>query len=450
MAGSSPAPRPHTTHRTSPATDGARARRHLLYHVWPVRGSLWRWNVRHLLARLDVFNGRRLIAIVHDERSEPPEAVQRLLDGHGCEFVVRRNHPLAEARTFPLLLERLSSEQPLDVAFYAHAKGVKYGAQAPPAVRWWARAQYMTCLDDWLTVREHLATAALTGPFRRVGRFRAHQGVGDWHYSGTFFWMRLDRALAPLPRVVPRFYGGVEAWPGVHFRRHEARCLFFDHVDASLYDPRFWHARGLPALAAWRARVRRVRPPVDLLHPVPVDGTRGPRTEQKPDELRWWIGELLRAGVRRLLVIGSSEGGVEWHAARMFRAHGRDLALTSVDRTVSAGLRRAADEMRRDFGQEAHVVEGDPTLPQVRAQLDRAYDAVFVDADHGYHAARRHWLLARDVSARLVAFHDIVDSDWHVQNRCCVSRLWREVRASHPSAQRASGEWGGIGVVRLH
>ncbi len=424
---------------------GVPPRRHLLYHVWPVRDSLWRWNLAQLVARLDVFNGRRLVAIVHDQRSEPPEAVQQLLEGHGCEFLVRRNGPAAEALTFPALLARLRDEDPWDVAFYGHAKGVKYGPAAPRAVRLWAKAQYAVCLDDWLRVRAHLQEAALTGPFRRVGRFRAHQRLGAWHYSGTFFWMRRDRALGRRPRPVPRFSHGVEAWPGIHFERHETRCLFFDHLDASLYDERFWNRRGLPALLAWRRGVARVRAPRDLLTPALA----GPRTEQKPEELAFFLDELLRSGARSLLVLGSLHGGVEWHAARAFRAQGRDLALTAVDRRVSKDLEDTLAAISRDFGQAARVVECDLAAPDARGRLERSYDAVFIDADHGYAGARRAFLLARELGARLVAFHDVVDSDWHVQNRCCVSRLWREVRDRHPAAERASGEWGGIGVLRL-
>jgi hypothetical protein len=49
----------------------------------------------------------------------------------------------------------------------------------------------------------------------------------------------------------------------------------------------------------------------------------------------------------------------------------------------------------------------------------------------------------------MVAFHDIVDSDWHASARCCVSRLWRELRANHMTREIALGDWGGIGVVLL-
>lgn len=423
-------------------------RRHLLYHIWPVRDSNWPSNVEQLLGRIDVFNGRRLVAIVHDERSDVPEAVMQRLDGHGCEFVVRANHPAAEAHTFPDLLARVAAEHPRDVSFYAHAKGVKYGRRISPAVRTWCDALYSTCLDDWLRVRDDLSRAALTGAFRRFGRFPTHRNLAAWHYSGTFFWLRHDRVFARTPLTVPHFYGGVETWPGLHFEASETACLFLDHLDALPYDEVFWAQRGRPALAAWRSQVRRLPPPPDLQQPAPI-GPVGPRLEQKPEEFLWWISVLLEARVRRLLVIGSLHGGVEWHAARLFREKGLDLELTSVDVHVTPELRRSLADAQQTFGQRTRAIEADAGRPEVRAQLAPDYDAVFIDADHGYASTRAQWELARTLGARLIGFHDIVDSDWHVQNRCCVERLWRHLRATHKTEERASGDWGGIGLVRL-
>jgi len=110
-------------------------RRNLLYHVWPVRGGTWKWNLDELKQRIDLFNGRRIVGIVCDARSEPADAVQEYLEGHGCEYVVTNNDERGEAATFPLMLERVASDSPDELSFYAHAKGVKYEPQFPPNVR---------------------------------------------------------------------------------------------------------------------------------------------------------------------------------------------------------------------------------------------------------------------------------------------------------------------------
>jgi len=180
-------------------------RRHLMYHLWPVKGETWRWNVELLLQRIDLFNGRRLVAIVTDDRTEDLDAVQAAFAGHGVEFIVRPNAQGGESVTFPLMLAELAREHRDDVAFYAHAKGVKYEPSWPPAVKRWAEVQMAVTLDHWPSVRAQLERHAMTGLLRRPGRFTNHQHVGDWHYSGTCFWFRHDAVFERAWQDVPTF-----------------------------------------------------------------------------------------------------------------------------------------------------------------------------------------------------------------------------------------------------
>lgn len=422
-------------------------RRNLLYHVWPVRGSTWKWNLDELKRRIDLFNGRRVIGIVWDERSEPPETVQQYLEGHGCEFVVAANDQRGEAATFPLMLERVASTEDDEVSFYAHAKGVKYEPQFPASVRRWVEVQYGVLLDDWLAVKEQLQRYAMTGIFRKHGRFGNHGNVGDWHYSGTFFWMRHSHVFSRRWQEVPQFYGGVEAWPGTLFHRDETACLLLDQLRELPYQERFWTQRGEPAFRRWQAALRQVPTPPDLATPKPFEGHTWPRLEQKPEEFGWWIEQLLRAEVGSLLLIGCGWGGEEWQIARRFREAGRHIAIT----TLCPGDRRerqaAADDARTRFGQALSVVIGDASESDIGSRLEPQYDAVFIDGLHGYCDCRRDFELARTLAPRVIGVHDIVDSDWHAQCRCCVSRLWAEIRQTHRTEQMTSGDWAGIGIV---
>ncbi len=421
--------------------------RNLLYHVWPVSGSIWPWNVEQLKQRIDVFNGRRIVGVVVDGRSDPPEAVMSQLEGHGCEFVVRRNDSRGEVVTFPQMLCMVSSLNPDEITLYGHAKGVKYGAAVTDTVRRWAELQYRTSLDDWPTIWKHLQRYALTGPLRMLGRFRAHHNLTDWHYSGTFFWLRHAHVFSRPVFDVPQFYGGVEVWPALYFSREETGCLFLDELRQLPYHTQFWSTLGNQAFGRWQASREVPRPPRDLVDPRPFEGHTWPRTEQKPEELGWWIETLLAAGVRRLLSIGVMHGGVEWHVARVFRQHGKDIEITAVDRQERPDARRSFADAAERFGQPMRLIAGDSSSPETRRQLGESYDAVFIDGDHGYRGARADWAVAQAVKARVVGFHDIVDSHWHVANRCCVTRLWSEIKAAHRTAERCSEEWGGIGVV---
>jgi hypothetical protein len=422
--------------------------RNLMYHVWPVRGQMWRWNVEQMLSRIDLFNGRRLIGIVHDARSEDPEEVRRMFDGHGCEFIVAPNAPSGEGVTFPAMLARVQSQDPDEVTFYAHAKGVKYEPSIPPAVRRWAETQYRAALDDWPAVRDQLDRLAMTGSFKMLGRFRAHQYLGDWHYSGTFFWLRHAYVFGRAPTTRADFYGCVEAWPGLHFRREETGCLFMDGLRQLPYRDEFWNTVGDAAFVRWEAERRPSAPPADLVTPPPFEGWSEPRLEQHPEEFSWFLAQLLEASPRTVLVIGAMHGGVEWHVARRFRALGLDVRITAVDLAGRRELRATAADAQARFGQEVEVVIGDSTAPGTRAQLAAQYDAVFIDGDHSYRGARADFDFALTRSPRMVALHDIADSDWHARARCCVSRLWSELQAQYVTGEKIVGEWGGIGVVR--
>lgn len=422
-----PTPLPDLSSRTRIALNlqplVAAPKRHLLYHLWPVRGGTWRWNVAQLLQRIDLFNGRRIVAVVSDERTDDIAEVHAAFAGHGITFIERPNGPCGESDTFPLMLAEVAREHPDDLSFYAHAKGVKYEPQWPPAVRRWAEVQYAVALDRWPEVHAHLEGHAMTGLLRRMGRYANHGHVGDWHYSGTFFWFRHDAVFRRAWQEVPRFYGGVEAWPGMLFASQETSCLLLDGLSERLrdlpYHERFWQQRGNPAFAQWQRAQRPLPPPPDLLHPAPFEGEASPRLEQRPDEFAWWLARLFDSGAQRLLVVAPPHDGVATHVQRAAARRGRAIEVLHLPRAdaLPEGLR---------------------------------IDAAFIDGDHGYAACRRDVDAALAAGARLLALHDIVDSDWHAASRCCVSRVWAELAAQHPQAQaRMGADWGGIGLIEL-
>jgi len=438
-----------TQSHCGPLPFSAMPRRNLIYHVWPVRDSLWRWNIDQLLKRIDIFNGRRIVGIVHDSRSDPPEEVMKALDGHGCEFVVHPNADTGEAITFPEMLERVASDDPNEITFYGHAKGVKYGSKASSSVRQWTEALYMTALDDWLSVVHQLQQFGMTGAFKMRGRFRSHRQCSDWHYSGTFFWFRHARVFNRSWHVVPQFYCGVEAWPGTLFRAEETGCLFLDGLTDLPYLANFWRRRGNVALKNWLAARKTVPVPDDLARPTAPADEPGPRIEQVPSEFEWFASQVLAAGARRVLTTGALHGGTEWWLARACHRAGVALDLTVVESAPLPELRATLADATDRFGTRITLVEGCSQSAEVQARLQPPFDVVFSDADRRYAAVCQDWELARAVHARQVAFHDIVDSHWHVQCRCCVSRLWHELKSRFPTTECGSGEWGGVGIVSL-
>ena len=424
-------------------------RRNLMYHIWPVRGEMWRWNLDQLKKRLDLFNGRRIMGIVYDDRSATPEEVQEYVTGHGFEFIIAKNDERGEAITFPGMLLQVASDDADEVTFYAHAKGVTYEPAVPSALRRWAAVQYRTCLDDWPTIREQLQRSAMTGCFRRFGRFSAHRNLTDWHYSGTYFWLRHAEVFRRNYQNVPQFYWGVEVWPGLLFRHEETSCLCYDGVTGNPYYDAFWLMTGDEEFKRWESTIRAPHPPADLLVPLPYKGYTAPRMEQKPEEFDWWIRQLLKERVSRLLTIGSRSGGVEWHIAREFSEQERKIEITAIEKYPSPQLNQTFEDARQRFKQTLNLVTSDSTAATTRAQLANRYDAVFIDGDHSYRACASDFNLAKSLKPRLIGLHDIVDSDWHAGASCCVSRLWAELTPQYCTEERATEEWGGIGVVTL-
>jgi hypothetical protein len=326
---------------------------------------------------------------------------------------------------------------------------VKYEPAIPDPVRRWTAALYRSCFDNWPAVRDQLENYPMTGSFKIRGRFRSHRELSDWHYSGTFFWMRQMEVFSRERARVPQFYGGVEAWPGMLFQSHQTGCLFFDNLKGPPYSESFWATVGNRALRQWEQQTIPLVPPSDLEHMAPIDGYEWPRTEQKPDELNWWLEELIRSGARRILSLGAMHCGVEWHTARRFREHGRDVELTAVDSCTRSEAVRTARDLRERFGQRIQLIEASTSSTQLPRQLEDTYDAVFIDAGHGYRDVYRDWRLACSRQPNLIGLHDIVDSDWHAQMKCSVSRLWDELSQQFDTEKRCSGQWGGIGIVRL-
>lgn len=228
--------------------------RHLTYFVYPA--GPWLWNVEQLLRRIDLFNGRRLVAVALDEAAAPLEAVQLAFDGVGVEFLTFRNDPRQkELVAFVPLMEAVSEYRGRgDVTFYGHAKGAGSLAQFGEGVRRWAASMYAGCLDYWPAVRRQLADHAAVGAWRRV-MSPVTVGRSSWHYSGTFRWVRnLDLYRRNWRGIDPDFYGP-ETHVGRQFRYDEAACLFgdFAYAGVGLYLEATWDQWAQAALDQFAA-----------------------------------------------------------------------------------------------------------------------------------------------------------------------------------------------------
>lgn len=234
----------------------------LIYHIWPVASNdLWRWNVERLLKRIEVFNGKRVVAIAVDDETVSAEQVQSALAGQGIEFVTMPNDTqLREANTFVPLLEAVHTLDPEVATFYGHAKGVSRAASFHEVEKAWAECMYHHCLDFPDRMREALRHKAMYGvsfPIETV-----------WIYPGTFWWFHNASLFAREDwKTLENHVSGegvgwsVEAFPNRFFadcceQVVPAELRFPTDRRFGLYDERIWkddpRVPSLNERAKWR------------------------------------------------------------------------------------------------------------------------------------------------------------------------------------------------------
>jgi hypothetical protein len=234
--------------------------RNLLYHVYPCKGNgVWQWNVDQLRRRIGLFNGRRVVAVVTDQRTDNLAAVRAEFKGDVHEFFELPNAPgLREVQTHNELFRRVALLDDDQATFYAHAKAVTHSRGD---CKLWAEILYEVCLDRWERVRDVLRTHPVAGPLLRFIQGWS-QSESEWHYSGSFFWFRnADLFEKPDWRRIDQFWSGIEPYLSLHFKKKEAGCFFhaFHKPGPGLYDMDYLQNVVLPALQQWRTEdTRRV------------------------------------------------------------------------------------------------------------------------------------------------------------------------------------------------
>jgi SAM-dependent methyltransferase len=236
---------------------------HLLYHIWPVASNdLWRWNVEQLLKRIDLFNGRRVVAIVTDEETVSADEVKRAFgNDRRIEFLTLANNVrLREAGTFLRLLDTVRTKDRSVATFYAHAKGVSRARTVHTVEKAWASCLYHYCLDFPERVTEALSRKSMYGVSFKVETTWIYPGTFWWFHNASLFeqpdWNTLDN-----PTTKEGLGWSVEAFPNRFFaddceRVYPAELQYPKDTQFGLYDPRIWtsdvRVASLNERAKWR------------------------------------------------------------------------------------------------------------------------------------------------------------------------------------------------------
>jgi SAM-dependent methyltransferase len=251
----SPPPRPRFAGPRRPPSV-----RHLVYHCYPRRGSWWPARIYALRDRLELFNGRRIIAVVTDETTDAAADVFDALAGHRFTHItLPNNRDRREGVTLVPLLECIEDLVGSEHAtLWGHAKGVTRGDDA--GVRRWTKTLETLLLDYWPVVEEQLTRKACVGAFKKLGAgWGPHESLSDWHYSGSWFWFRNDQ-LFPRDnwRWHDHWWGAAESYPSCHWTSDDAGTLFglSEVPHMNLYKTDYWETHVEPDLVRFLERHR--------------------------------------------------------------------------------------------------------------------------------------------------------------------------------------------------
>lgn len=193
-----------------------RYKKNLIYHVYPIKGSLWQWNAEQISRYLNTFGGRRIVGIAIDEQTNKPEDVQAILGN--CEYIIyKNNRTLGEVCTFMPAIEIIQNPNEDEVTFYAHTKGVTRKNIEETCSKLWASSMYTFCLSNLGAIE------CLLDQYSTVGCFKFGKEQRDWFYAGTFFWFK-HAAIFTTDwwREIPQHYWGVEHYLGRHIDSRNA------------------------------------------------------------------------------------------------------------------------------------------------------------------------------------------------------------------------------------
>jgi predicted O-methyltransferase YrrM len=191
---------------------------------------------------------------------------------------------------------------------------------------------------------------------------------------------------------------------------------------------------------------------------------------QRPAEIRALLERLQEPQPRRILEIGTCDGGSLFLFAQVATADAHVISVDLPDGEFGGGYPSWKTPLYRRFarpGQRLDLLRADShdpaTLSEVRSLLDgEPLDFLFIDGDHSYDGVRQDFesysSLVRD--GGLIGFHDIaappgggpvIDEDGSLLLVGDVPVFWREVSDRYPSEELVAGVDGcfGIGLLRV-
>jgi predicted O-methyltransferase YrrM len=143
-----------------------------------------------------------------------------------------------------------------------------------------------------------------------------------------------------------------------------------------------------------------------------------------------------------ILEIGCYDGGSSWYLNN-FASN-----MITIDNNIPCRFDpNILGKNYQYIGGDSH----DPSMTEFFKKQD--WDFVFIDGDHSYEGVKADFynILPFLKKNTMVAFHDIVISDFHHTHGCYVGEFWRDLKKEYNASSFdeiiTDKEWGGIGIV---
>lgn len=169
------------------------------------------------------------------------------------------------------------------------------------------------------------------------------------------------------------------------------------------------------------------------------------KIQQIRDEWEWLISHLPKNGYKQnILEIGCYDGGSSWYLN-----HFAENMIT-IDNNVPCRFDPT------ELGDKYQYIGGDSHDPKIMKHfVDYDWDFAFIDGDHSYEGVKADFYNLHPYlkEGALIAFHDIVISDYHHQHGCYVGEFWEDLKKALPNSKfeqiKSNTEWAGIGILTL-
>ena len=172
-------------------------------------------------------------------------------------------------------------------------------------------------------------------------------------------------------------------------------------------------------------------------------------TIQHQQELDFLLNAV--KGKNGLIEIGTYKGGMFYALSKVING-----VHISIDLMYSDAFKQEYEERNKNLKEDikgCQLIYGNSHSKEIYDKIKqilkgKTIDVLFIDGDHSSEGVTQDYEMYREFVSEggIIAFHDIIKSDFHKKHLCFVDRFWDKLIGIKYS-KCVSQEWGGIGYI---